>query len=196
MKTRLLLAALVGSALFLGQSLVAADKSADSKFEGKCPVSGKACKESSSVEFKGKKIYFCCDNCPAAFKANPEKYMAKAAVQLLGTKQMTQVACPFTGKPMNPKATVDVAGVEVAFCCMNCKGKAAKADDKVAMIFGDLSKGFTLQTTCPVSGKAINVKQMVEHDGQKVYFCCDKCPAAFKKAPDKYTAKLPQFSKE
>ena len=194
MKTRLFLAALVGSALFFGQSLVAADKAADSKFEGKCPVSGKLCKESSSVDYLGKKVYFCCDHCPAAFKADPKKYAAKAAAQLLGTKQICQVACPLTGKPVNPEAKSDVGGVSVGFCCDKCKGKVDKADDKVALVFGDISKGFTLQTTCPVSGKAINAARMVEHDGQKVYFCCDKCPAAFEKDPSKYTAKLPQFS--
>jgi len=201
MKTRLLLAALVGSALLLGQSLVRADKAPDSKaaetkFEGKCPVSGKPCKEESSVDYHGKKVYFCCDNCPTAFKADPKKFAAKAAVQLLGTKQITQVACPFTGKPINPEAKVDVGGVSVGFCCMNCKGKASKADDKVALVFGDIAKGFTLQTTCPVSGKAIDATKVVKHDGKNVYFCCGNCPGAFEKDPSKFTAKLPQFSEK
>ncbi len=117
-------------------------------------------------------------------------------MQLLGTKQITQVACPFTGKPINPEATVDVGGVSVGFCCMNCKGKASKADDKVALVFGDLAKGFTLQTTCPVSGKAIDVTKMVKHDGKNVYFCCGNCPAAFEKDPSKYTAKVPQLNEK
>jgi len=41
---------------------------------------------------------------------------------------------------------VDVAGVEVGFCCNNCKGKveAAGGDEKVTMVFGNVSKGFAL----------------------------------------------------
>ncbi len=29
------------------------------------------------VEYKGKKVYFCCAGCPDVFKANPEKYVSK-----------------------------------------------------------------------------------------------------------------------
>ena len=42
-----------------------------------CPVSGKPIDPSHSVEYKGKKVYFCCPNCPAAFEKDPEKFVAK-----------------------------------------------------------------------------------------------------------------------
>lgn len=42
-----------------------------------CPVSGKPIDPSHSVEYKGKKVYFCCPNCPAAFDKSPEKYEDK-----------------------------------------------------------------------------------------------------------------------
>jgi YHS domain-containing protein len=29
------------------------------------------------VEYKGKKVYFCCADCKAKFEADPEKYIAK-----------------------------------------------------------------------------------------------------------------------
>ena len=29
------------------------------------------------VEYKGKKVYFCCADCKAKFLADPEKYVAK-----------------------------------------------------------------------------------------------------------------------
>ena len=29
------------------------------------------------VEYKGKKVYFCCKGCPDQFLANPEKYIAQ-----------------------------------------------------------------------------------------------------------------------
>lgn len=51
------------------------------------------------------------------------------------------------------------------------------------------------QTTCPVMGGAINKAIFVEHQGKKVYFCCNGCPDTFKANPEKYIAKLPQFAK-
>ena len=49
------------------------------------------------------------------------------------------------------------------------------------------------QTTCPVMGGAINKALFVEYEGKKVYFCCTGCEEQFKKEPEKYIAKLPQF---
>jgi YHS domain-containing protein len=46
------------------------------------------------------------------------------------------------------------------------------------------------QTTCPVSGNPIDKKIYVDHEGYRIYFCCDKCPPAFKKDPDIYMKKF------
>lgn len=43
----------------------------------KCPLSGKDISAAVAVEHEGKKVYFCCPNCPEAFKADPAKYTAK-----------------------------------------------------------------------------------------------------------------------
>ena len=52
----------------------------------------------------------------------------------------------------------------------------------------------TEQTTCPVMGGAINKAIFIEHQGKKVYFCCEPCKDKFKEAPEQYIAKLPQFN--
>jgi len=49
------------------------------------------------------------------------------------------------------------------------------------------------QTTCPVMGGAIDKSIFIEYEGKKVYFCCAGCEEQFKKEPEKYIAKLPQF---
>ena len=49
------------------------------------------------------------------------------------------------------------------------------------------------QKTCPGMEGAINEDIYVEYKGKKVYFCCQGCAEAFKKDPEKYLAKLPQF---
>jgi len=42
-----------------------------------CPVMGGAINKALFVEYQGKKVYFCCGGCPDAFKADPQKYIAK-----------------------------------------------------------------------------------------------------------------------
>ena len=42
---------------------------------------------------------------------------------------------------------------------------------------------------CPVSGQAVKEDKTAEHNGGKVYFCCDKCPDAYKKDVKKYSNK-------
>jgi YHS domain-containing protein len=42
-----------------------------------CPVMGGAIDKKIFVEYKGKKVYFCCSMCPAEFQKNPEKYISK-----------------------------------------------------------------------------------------------------------------------
>ena len=49
------------------------------------------------------------------------------------------------------------------------------------------------QTHCPVMGGVINKEIFIEYKGKKVYFCCPGCEDPFKKEPEKYVQKLPQF---
>lgn len=42
------------------------------------------------------------------------------------------------------------------------------------------------QTTCPVLGGNIDKNIYVDYQGQRIYFCCKGCDAAFKKNPEKY----------
>ena len=167
----------------------------EDKFDVKCIISGGPAKKASFVSFKGtdRKVYFCCNNCPKAYKADPAKFAAIAHHQLAVTKQIVQVACPLTGGKIDASTAIEVNGAKVAFCCNNCKGKAEKAEDQVSLVYGNIAKGFTLQTVCPVSGKKLLPKHVVVHKGKKVYFCCPGCPGAFKKDPDAFTGKLPQF---
>jgi YHS domain-containing protein len=201
MKSRWMLMSLfVATLVAVGGLKAAKEEAAKKEFKATCPVSGKPAGEDHVVVAKnGDKVYFCCDNCPKAYKANPRKFDTKVNAQLLETGQVVQVACPLTGKPTKEDTAVEVAGSKVAFCCHNCEAKVKKADDegKAKIVFAKASfdKGFTRQTKCPVSGKPIKAEQVVEYKGKKVYFCCEHCPEAFNKDPEKFVAKLPQFAK-
>jgi YHS domain-containing protein len=114
-----------------------ADKKKDAAF---CPVGGIGhdVDKEVSVAFEGGKVNFCCEKCPPEFEKNTAKFAANARHQLLATGQIEQTACPLTGRKLNPEQKTEVAGLEVTFCCPNCKGKIAKMEkpeEQIALIF-------------------------------------------------------------
>jgi YHS domain-containing protein len=134
------------AALLAGTTVYADDVKLDGIL---CPVSGKAVKAESSLDYKGGKVYFCCDKCPAAFEKDTAKFATKANLQLVATGQAKQVKCPIAGKDLNAATAIEVGGVKVAFCCNNCKGKVNKAegDEQLNLVFSDeaFKKGFEVQ---------------------------------------------------
>jgi YHS domain-containing protein len=46
------------------------------------------------------------------------------------------------------------------------------------------------QKKCPVMGGGVDKKFFADYQGKRVYFCCNACPAMFKKDPAKYIKKL------
>lgn len=42
-----------------------------------CPIEGGEVRTNLFADFGGKRVYFCCASCPAEFKKNPAKYIAK-----------------------------------------------------------------------------------------------------------------------
>ena len=76
----------------------------------KCPVMGGSVDGKTFIQYQGRRIDFCCDGCPQAFKANPAKYLDK--MKQLSTDQ---VHCPVTGKAINPKVSSKHEGKAVYF---------------------------------------------------------------------------------
>ena len=136
MKSRVWLVAAASLAL-CAATIYAADKI---KLEGiKCPVSGKAAKDGTEVDYKGGKVFFCCEGCPKGFADNTAKFATKANHQLVATGQAKQIKCPLTGRDLNPDTAIKAGGASVVFCCNNCKGKAEKlaGDEQLTALFGD-----------------------------------------------------------
>lgn len=141
MKARMLVAMTAVVALF-SAAVVADDLNLDGV---KCVVAGnKAAKATNSVDYKGAKVFFCCQGCPKAFQKDTAKFAASANHQLVATGQAKQVKCPFSGGKLNPETAIDVKGVKVAFCCEKCQGKAKESTEQVELIFNDkaFDKGF------------------------------------------------------
>jgi YHS domain-containing protein len=105
----------------------------------KCPVSNEEIDEEVTIDYKGGKLYFCCEQCIEPFQADQDKYAAKANHQLVATKQAKQTSCPVTGRPTKKETVISVAGVDVGFCCERCQGKVQKAalDEQLKMVFAN-----------------------------------------------------------
>jgi YHS domain-containing protein len=56
--------------------------------------------------------------------------------------------------------------------------------------------GTVTQKTCPVGGTKIAEGSFVDHEGKRVYLCCDGCAAAFTKDPGLYLKKLADMGEE
>lgn len=118
--------ALLATASLVSGFLAAAEAE---KFAAKCIVAGKPdAKQDKFAEYKGGKVYFCCDNCKAKYTSEPSNFETAANHQLVVTAQYKQAKCPLSGGPVDATKTVEVGGVKVAFCCEKCQGKVAEAD--------------------------------------------------------------------
>ena len=138
----------------------------------KCIVSGKEIAVSESTRFvavNGEKVYFCCDNCPKAFAANPEKYVTSAG------------DCPVNkgnGAMPGKEGRVVVNNSLYYFCCASCPDAFAKNPEN-----------FVKEMHDAVSGKKFAPKASsprVEKDGQIYLFSGPETRAAFEKDSARY----------
>ncbi len=124
----------------LGFALTSA-YAADVKLDGvKCIVAGNnAAKADKTRDYKGGKVYFCCDNCPKKFDGDQKAFATKANAQLVQTGQAKQGKCPISGQAVDATKELTVGGAKVHFCCGNCKGKVEKAegDKKLDLVFSE-----------------------------------------------------------
>ena len=141
MKSRLVLGLAIVALATSAAVVTAALKEAK---DATCPVSGHGCDPAASADFDGGTVYFCCEKCVGAFEGDSAKFAAKAHQQMVSTGELVQKGCPLSGGAVKAGTQVDIGGVEVGFCCGNCKGKVEKAsgDEQVALVFGNIEKGF------------------------------------------------------
>ncbi len=133
----------LGLSLVLAATVAFSADKADSPAKLVCPVAGKPIDKSVSSDFGGGKVCFCCAKCKAKFDADNSKFVTKANLQLAASGQAKQTDCPLTGGDLDASTKVNVAGVDVQFCCDKCQAKvtAAKPDKQIEMVFG--SKAFS-----------------------------------------------------
>jgi len=151
MKARILLSlsalALV-TATLIGEEAAKKDDPKEVLKTVKCLVSGKDINPEMTADYKKGKVYFCCENCQAAFKKDEKKFATKANYQLVQSKQFKQEKCPLSGGKLSDEAKTKVASLEVKFCCEKCQGAVAEAkpEKQLEMVFSEdaFKKAFKL----------------------------------------------------
>lgn len=83
-------------------------------------------------------VYFCCDDCAAAFKKEDDK----AATEKLESVLTSQTTCPFTGMPIDVEISAEYKGKRIFFSSKKClKGFEKDKDGVLSKLKAGL--GFT-----------------------------------------------------
>ncbi|MEX0741724.1 MAG: hypothetical protein WD079_02935, partial [Phycisphaeraceae bacterium] len=104
-----------------------------------------------------------------------------------GAKQLpVNVVCPMSGRAVNPDATSKHGDEVVGFCCNNCKGNF---DENPSEHISKVVR-LTVNTKCPMSGRALDPAQTVTYKGRTIGFCCGDCKGNFEADPAEHIAKV------
>lgn len=109
-----------------------------------------------------------------------------------------QTNCPVMGGKIDSAAYSNIQGQRVYHCCNGCQKKLAADPDKY---FKQAAKDGILfeniQKRCPVSGKAIEKKEVfTDFEGRRIYFADRECAGKFAAEPAKYVKALDLQTKE
>ena len=93
-----------------------------------CKMKVDPAKAKNSLEFKGTTYYFCCPHCLEKFKADPEKYLQRAADKMAGShhEQTGTVVDPVCGMHVDPqkaRGSANYKSKTYYFCSPRCVEK-------------------------------------------------------------------------
>ncbi len=168
----------------------------ESKVQSTCPVSGGELDKANFVDYKGYRIYFCCNACPEEFKKAPEKHLKALLdekVELEKAPDKPQELCIVSGKKVDKSIFADHNGYRVYFDSKESLEKFKKDADAwlVKLWLTGVTPLATPKETkpqliCPVMKLEHNKAMFVDYRGWRVYFCCRPCVGAFKSDPEKW----------
>ena len=83
-----------------------------------------------------------------------------------------------------------LAGLLISDSVLAQCGSKCKSDKKEKVKQEAIQESEANQTTCPVMGGKIKKDIYTDHNGKRIYFCCQPCVEKFEKNPEKYLNKL------
>jgi len=155
-----------------------------------CPVSGKPVVKKHFATRNGERIYVCCGRCKKKVKADFGKYRKVAYPK---AKAVGNQTCPLTGKPVDPKISVDFQGHSVGVCCKRCAKAFMKEPRKRLALARNPKLKLVGNKICPVMAaekEAVSDDCFLIHDGRIINLCCEGCVEDFNKNPARYVKVL------
>jgi len=151
----------------------------------KCPVTGKNVNRAKAKEVAGQIVYFCCDQCVKATKAD-DKEVALKAYPADKVVDLKNTVCPLMSDAIgDSKEKATIMGRTIRMCCDTC------VEDGLAMPVVTLARTLNPKIVdlenkkCPVSDHDISKTDVVIVNNTLVRLCCGDCVDAFKKEPEK-----------
>ena len=97
-------------------------------------------------------------------------------------KNITNKRCPVMKSDASEKFRTEYNGQYVYFCCQGCVKMFEKdPEGYIAKLSPEDQASIKVNDICPVTDdKIVDRTRWVEHEGRKVYFCCDGCVDTFK----------------
>ena len=106
--------------------------------------------------------------------------LKKAGVAI---EDLASVKTP-AGLDLNAKSPQDVA---ISILAQIVQEKQAVGEgDNEGQAFQELNDDLYINPVCKIPIQKSTAKYVLEHKGEKVYFCCDGCKVSFEKEPDAY----------
>jgi YHS domain-containing protein len=98
-------------------------------------------------------------------------------------KPVTNRMCPVMNSAVSPKYRAEYKNQYVYFCCQGCVTMFQKDPETYIAKLNEADReAIKANEICPVTNEKItDHTRSVEHEGRKVYFCCDGCVDMFKK---------------
>jgi hypothetical protein len=163
-----------------------------------CPVSGDEIKGDDHVGWQCVRVRLCCPGCKPRFERAPGAALGRLGLKVVRDGDsvvidLENATCAIMSKAAKRDIFADIGGMRLHVCCSRCQAKVTRAPSQA---FKRLGYGYTpavidlRNTTCPMSGKPVADGKFADHDGIRVRFCCDDCPAAFAKDPAAVFAKM------
>jgi YHS domain-containing protein len=116
--------ALIAAPIFAGQEGTGSGNAV--RLQTTCPVGGEKIDKTVHADHEGHRVYFCCENCKAAFEKEPATYVKKLQDQGITVAKL-QTECPVMGGAINKSSYVDRNNKRIYFCCDGCKDKVTDA---------------------------------------------------------------------
>jgi hypothetical protein len=166
----------------------------------KCPIMDMAVgkvPESLTRIYKGRRIGFCCHDCPQMWdrlsEAEKNAKFQKIGIAEQKMVKVDNVRCPIMGMAVSevPEKNVrEYKGKKLGFCCGDCPAAWDKLSDSEkekkfteAMKAGDKAVKVD-NIRCPIMGMALAEapeRNTRDYHGKKIGFCCSDCPVAWDK---------------